>query len=386
MTPTTKDTQPELDSQAAQATFRAFVHEQIRQAIRTTFIDILEEEVTQFIGAGRYERTSERRDQCAGHRSRSLGTTAGVIEDLPIPRTRAGFHTQLFERYQRRMSEVDNLMREMFVGGVSQRAVGTAVEHLTGTAPPSPSTVSRVFHSLEAEFAAWQQRELPSRYLYVFADGTYFSVIYDGEGMKMPILALIGITEAGEREVIAFTVGERENQGAWENLLCDIKTRGVQTIDLFVSDGHQAMLNAIALKFPNARRQRCVVHKMENILSHVPDKQREAVRQELRAIFYQKSRAQADQIAACFIEKYRSLYPSAISCLQRDWEACLTFYAFPELHWKSIRTTNILERMFEEVKKRSKKMAAAFRNEGSCLLLFYAVVRGLCFRKLRMPG
>ncbi len=261
MTPTTKDTQPELDSQAAQATFRAFVHEQIRQAIRTTFIDILEEEVTQFIGAGRYERTSERRDQCAGHRSRSLGTTAGVIEDLPIPRTRAGFHTQLFERYQRRMSEVDNLMREMFVGGVSQRAVGTAVEHLTGTAPPSPSTVSRVFHSLEAEFAAWQQRELPSRYLYVFADGTYFSVIYDGEGMKMPILALIGITEAGEREVIAFTVGERENQGAWENLLCDIKTRGVQTIDLFVSDGHQAMLNAIALKFPKASiRQRSVAY------------------------------------------------------------------------------------------------------------------------------
>jgi transposase-like protein len=385
MTPTSKDTQCELDRQAAQATFRAFVQEQVRRTIRATFIDILEEEVSQFIGAGPYERTRERRDRRAGHRSRSLETTAGVIDDLPVPRTRGGFRTQLFARYQRRMAEVDDLIRDMFVGGVSQRAVGSVVEHVTGTTP-SPSTVSRVFHTLEAEFQTWQQRRLPTRYAYVFADGTYFSVIYDGEGQKMPILALIGITPEGVREVIAFTVGERENQGAWENLLSDIKARGVQEIGLWITDGHQAMLNAIALKFPSSQRQRCIKHKMDNVLSHVPDKQRELVRQELRAIFYQKSRTQADQVAAGFIEKYRTIYPSAIACMQRDWEACLTFYAFPELHWKNIRTTNIIERTFEEVKKRSKKMAAAFRNEGSCLLLFYAVVRGLHFRRLRMPG
>jgi putative transposase len=385
MTPGHQDTQSELDGQAAQATFRAFVQEQVRRAIRTTFIDILEEEVTQFIGAAPYQRTNARRDQRAGHRLRALTTTAGLIEDLPLPRTRGGFHTQLFERYQRRMTEVDDLMREMFVGGVSQQAVGTLVEHVTGTTP-SASTVSRVFHTLEAEFAAWQQRDLPHRYAYIFADGTYFSVIYDGAGQKMPILALIGITTEGQREVVAFTVGERENQGAWENLLSDIKDRGVQEVGLWITDGHQAMLNAIELKFPSAPRQRCIKHKLENILSHVPEKQREALRQELRAIFYQKNRAQAEQVAAAFTEKYRTIYPSAIACMERDWEACLTFYAFPELHWKTIRTTTIIERMFEEVKKRSKKMAAAFRNEGSCLLLFYAVVRGLRFRKLRMPG
>lgn len=385
MTPSPKDTESALDGQVARETFHAFVQEQVRQAIRATFIDILEEEVSQFIGARRYERTAERRDQRAGHRTRALGTTAGVIDDLPVPRTRGGFHTQLFERYRRRMTEVDTLMRDMFVGGVSQQSVGTLVEKVTGT-PASASTVSRVFHTLEAEFATWQKRQLPKRYVYAFADGTYFSVIYDGEGQKMPILALIGITSEGQREVIAFTTGERENQGAWENLLADIKARGVETVDLWVTDGHQAMLNAIALKFPSSKRQRCVVHKMENILSHVPEKQREAVRVELRAIFYQKSRAQADQMTAAFIEKYRTLYPSAISCLERDWEACLTFYSFPELHWKNIRTSNCIERLFEEVKKRSKKMASAFRNEGSCLLLFYAVIRGVRFRKLRMPG
>lgn len=242
-----------------------------------------------------------------------------------------------------------------------------------------------MFHTLEAEFKTWQERQLPPRYAYVFADGTYFSVIYDGVGQKMPILALIGITVEGVREVIAFTVGERENAGAWENLLAEIKARGVQEVGLWITDGHQAMLNAIELKFPAAPRQRCIKHKIDNVLSQVPDKQRESVRQELRAIFYQKNCAQADQLEAAFKEKYRPLYPSAIACMERDWEACLTFYAFPELHWKSIRTTNIIERLFEEVKKRRKKMAAAFRNEESCLLLFYAVVRGLRFRKLRMP-
>jgi len=385
MTPSAKNTEPTSDRQAAQDTFRAFVQEQVRQAIRATFIDILEEEVTQFIGADRYERTSERRDQRAGHRSRTLGTTVGVIDDLPVPRTRGAFHSQLFDRYQRRMAEVDTLMRDMFVGGVSQQIVGAVVEQVTGT-PASPSTVSRVFHTLESEFASWQKRELPQRYVYVFADGTYFSVIYDGEGQKMPILALIGIGLDGQRQVIAFTTGERENQGAWENLLADIKQRGVETVDLWITDGHQAMLNAIALKFPSSKRQRCVKHKMDNILSHVVEKQREAVRVELRAIFYQKNRAKADQVAAAFAEKYRTLYPSALACMERDWEACLTFYAYPEAHWPNIRTSNIIERMFEEVKKRSKKMAAAFRNEGSCLLLFYAVVRTLRFRKIRMPG
>jgi putative transposase len=171
MTPTTKDTQDGLDRQVAHETFRAFVQEQVRHAIRATFIAILEEEVSQFSGAAPYERTKERRAKRAGHRSRTLGTTVGQIDDLPVPRTRNGFRTQLFERYQRRMAEVDDLMRDMFVGGVSQQAVGTVVERVNGTTP-SPSTVSRVFHTLEAEFATWQERKLPTRYAYVFADGT----------------------------------------------------------------------------------------------------------------------------------------------------------------------------------------------------------------------
>jgi putative transposase len=180
-------------------------------------------------------------------------------------------------------------------------------------------------------------------------------------------------------------VGDRENQHAWEDLLEDLKQRGVKEIGLVVSDGNQAMLNAISKQFPSAKRQRCVMHNMENVLSYAPSKQREQVRLELRAVFYQKDRQSADQEIAAFTEKYQPIYPTAIACLQRDLEACLTFYAFPKERWRTIRTNNVIERLFEEVKRRSHKMAAAFRNENSCVLLFYAVVRSLKFHKLTMP-
>ena len=201
----------------------------------------------------------------------------------------------------------------------------------------------------------------------------------------MPILAVIGIAPTGEREVLAFRVGDRENQQAWEDLLDDLRARGVKEIGLWVSDGGQAMLNAIGTKFSASQRQRCGMHKMENVLSYVPAKQREQIEPELKALFYQKGRQEADQAVAAFIEKYQRIYPTAIACLQRDLDACLTFYAFPKEHWKTIRTNNVIERLFGEVKRRSHKMAAAFRNEGSCVLLFYAVIRSLKFNNLTMP-
>jgi transposase-like protein len=160
----------------------------------------------------------------------------------------------------------------------------------------------------------------------------------------------------------------------------------VQQVDLWITDGHQAMLNATATKFPGSQRQRCVKHKMDNVLSYIPTKQHDQVEPELKAIFYQDNRAQADQQVAAFIEKYEPIYPTAVACLKRDLEACLTFYTFPKAHWKTIRTTNVIERLFGEVKKRSHKMAAAFRNENSCLLMFYAVIRSLNFRKIPMPA
>jgi putative transposase len=168
--------------------------------------------------------------------------------------------------------------------------------------------------------------------------------------------------------------------------LTDLQARGVREVGLWITDGNQAMLNALAVKFKATPRQRCIKHKMENVLSYIPHKQREAVYPDLKAIFYQSSRAQAEQTLEAFCLKYKSIYPTAIECLKRDVDACLTFYDFPPSHWKVIRTTNVIERLFEEVKRRSHKMGAAFRNEDSCLLMFYAVVRSLKFQNLSMPS
>jgi transposase-like protein len=381
MTPQ-KDDSTSLET--LQETFQAMLQEKLRAAVRLTMATVLEEEIEVYLQAGRYERTPQRQDQRNGYYSRGLGTGLGQIEALPVPRSRKGYQTQLFARYQRRQKELDTAICEMFVGGVSTEKVGQVVESLTGK-PASASTVSRTFHTLEGEYATWKERSLSSHYLYCFADGTYFTVLYGEAGHKMPILAVIGINPQGEKEVLGFTTGEKENQHAWRDLLADLKRRGVQAVDLWISDGHQATLNAIAHHFPDSQRQRCVIHKVENVLGYIPKQQQEALKPEIQAIFYHDSLQQAQQELVAFCAKHERTYPTAVECLKRDIDACLTFYTFPKEHWRSIRTNNLIERLFSEVKKRSHKMAAPFRNEGSCLLLFYAVTRTLKFQRISMP-
>ena len=390
MAPKREDTQPVPIRQGlglkplSQSEFTAMLTTEIREAVRLALAQVLEEEVTALVGALPNERSVLRTDQRNGHYRRDLGTSVGLIEELAVPRTRRGHRTQLFERYARRRPEVDTTISEMFIKGVSTRQVGEVWEALTGSSP-SASTVSRVFHTLEEAYGEWKSRPLCERYEYVFADGTYFTVIYEEEGCKMPILVVIGISPSGEREVLGFSVGERENQAAWEGVFEDLKARGVREVGLLITDGHQAMLNALASKFPGVQRQRCVKHKMSNVLGYLPKKHREVIGEDLKAIFYQESEEDARRVADAFRLKYERDYPSAVECLRRDFDACLRFYSFPPQHWKAIRTTNAIERLIEEVKKRSHKMSAPFRNEGSCLLMFYAVVRAVKFQRLTMP-
>ncbi len=382
MAPAAQDTRT---TGLSQAEFQAYIRGELREAVRLALLRVLDAEVECLIGASRYERSPLRRDRRNGHYSRDLDTSVGRIADLLVPRTRRGHQTQVFERYKRRRPEVDQTIGEMFIRGVSTQGVGQVLEQLNET-KPSASTVSRVFQTLDAEYQAWKTRSLAAHYAYWFADGTYFSVIYNAEGCKMPILAVIGIRTDGVREVLAFRVGDCEHQAAWADLLADLKTRGVQQVDLWVTDGQQAMLNALAAKFPGAPRQRCILHKMQNVLSYMPKQQHELIEPELKALFYQPNRVAADQAVEAFCAKYAKLYPTAIECLGRDLEACLSFYAFPASHWRTVRTTNVIERLFEEVKRRSHKMGAAFRNEDSCLLMFYAVVRTLHFKKVSMTN
>jgi len=381
MAPKKNDT-PQME--VSQEEFASMMYERMRMAIRSTLETILEEEIEAVTCAGRYERSPERQDYRNGRYNRDLGTTVGQIEELSVPRTRKGYQTKVFERYQRRRGEVDEAIRRMYVQGLSDEQVGNVVEALTEM-HPSPSTVSRVYHSLEGEFEGWKKRLLETHYLYAFADGTYFTVIYNEEGCKMPILAVVGVKTDGQKELLGFRTGDRENEQAWKDLLDDLKARGMEEVDLWITDGGQAMINAIESRFPQSRRQRCAKHKMENVLGYIPEKQHAEVEPELKGIFYQDSREKAEQALAAFCEKFARAYPSAIECLKRDQDALLSFYDFPKEHWKTIRTSNVIERLFCDVKKRTHKMAAAFRNENSCLLMFFAITRSLKFRRISMP-
>ena len=186
MAPQAKDTQPVAFRQAfappSNDEFQQLVRDTMRDFVRLALTTILEEEVTALIGAARYEQNPVRRDHRNGSYPRDLVTSVGHIEDLRVPRTRRGFRTQVFDRYQRRRREVDEGIGEMFVSGLSTTGVGRVMENLTG-AHPSSNAVSRVFHKLADEYEAWKKRKLAGHYVYCFADGTYFSVIYDHEGL-----------------------------------------------------------------------------------------------------------------------------------------------------------------------------------------------------------
>lgn len=381
-------TKPESSTfvELSQEELHAYIDDRMRQVVRILFEHVLEEELTAVLQAEPYERNGLRLGQRNGSYTRDLVTRFGRIVDLRVPRERAGrFRTKLFDRYKRRVKEIDTAIRDMFINGISTRKVGAVTELLLETAP-SASTVSRVFHTLEAECEAWRERPLDAHYLYIFLDGTNFTIGYDDEFDKHPLLAALGVKLNGERELLGYAPGNKESRAAWETFLEDLKRRGVERADLWITDGGQAVIGAVDAKFAGASRQRCVLHKVENILSYVSKSKQREIRRELDRVFYTAdSEEAARREAEAFRIKWEPVFPAAVACLQRDLDDCLRFYRFPKKHWRSIRTNNYLERLFGEVKKRTHSMGA-FRNEKSCILVFYAVIRSLRFQRFSVSA
>jgi len=375
--------QPTAHFQSSQAEFVAALRARLQAAGRELFQTVLLEELTAFLQALPYERSPGRRGQRNGSYTRSLGTTFGPLAELQVPRTREGqFRTQLFDRYQRRQAEVDTAITEMFVRGVSTAQVGQVLEALNGLTP-SASTVSRVFHQLEPAFQAWKTRPLPTWVLYMHLDAIELTIKYAGEGVKMAVLAAIGVLPDGRRELLGLTTGEHENGPAWTNLCRDLLERGLQQVGLVISDQHASIWAACETIWPAARHQACATHKIVNVLGHVPKGKRAAVHADLKAIFYQADEAQARQVAQAFCERYRATYPEAVTCLAKDLDACLQFYGFPQDHWRFIRTNNVAERLFSELRRRMNKMGA-MPNEASALLICWAVANTIQWRGLRV--
>jgi putative transposase len=303
------------------------------------------------------ECTPTRRGYRNGSYTRDLVTPTGRIEDLKVPSDRAGtFHTQVFERYSRYEPEVAEALTDMFVSGTSTHRVGKVEEKLLGVAP-SASAVSHLNHALTEQYEAWRERRLLARYRIIYLDGIHFTVRHGTQTDAMMILTALGVDLEGSREVLAFRACAEEDKDGWSCLLQDLRTRGVSEVDLIVTDGHDGLLAAVSALFSATPRQRCLVHKQRNVMNAIPKREQQEVAAELAGVFKQEKKEDALLNLAAFKAKYHLRYPEAVRSLIEDEEHLLTFYAFPQVMHRYIRSTNAIESLFSNVRQRTNQIA-----------------------------
>lgn len=262
----------------------------------------------------------------------------------------------MFERYQRYEPEVAEALTEMFVSGTSTHKVGKVAEKLLGVAP-SASSISRLNQSLTEQYEAWRERPLLAHYRIVYLDGIHFTVRHGAQTDATLILTALGVDLEGSREVLAFRASAEESQDDWSCLLQDLRNRGVTEIDLVVTGGADGLLAAIADLFPATPRQRCLLHKQRNVMSAIPKREQQEVMADLKGIWTQEKKEDVLVNLAAFKAKYQKRYPEAVRSLCEDEEHLLTFYAFPQVMHRYIRSTNAIESLFSNVRQRTDQIS-----------------------------
>ena len=258
----------------------------------------------------------------------------------------------------------------MFLAGISTRTLSLVSERLIGR-KISSGEVSKVSKSLTDSVEAWRERDLskePIKYLYI--DGTNFSMRISGAIEKVPVLVVLGVTKEGYRTVLGLQSGDKESAVSWREMFKDLKSRGLDsnTITLGIMDGLSGLESVFIEEFPNAKVQRCQVHVARNVLAKVPRKLKKDIADEVRSIFYASSRKKAIEFFNDFKSKWDNELPSAVKCLERSLDSCLTYLQFPEEEWLCLRTTNVIERVNKEFKRRTKPMEI-LAGERSCYTL-----------------
>ncbi|MGD1101373.1 MAG: IS256 family transposase [Terriglobia bacterium] len=358
--------------------FEEELGEQVRSEVKRLLEEGLEAERTDWLGVGRYVRDEgERRDYRNGYYRRDLGTHLGLLRRLRVPRTRRGCRSQLLRRYQRRQESVNELVRAAFLRGVSTRQVGEVLEPVLGESY-SPQTVSRIARGLDGAVRAFHQRRLRDEYVYIFLDGVVLKVRDSGGKVRRRwVLVAYGITAAGRREVIAYPLARGESETRWTAFLQGMFLRGLEgrRLRLVITDGSAGLRAALALVWPQVPLQRCWAHKLRNIADKVPQKEGSCVH-EAAAMYQAQNRSLAQQSFQRWARQWRPTRPRAVACVERDLEELLAFYALPSAHWRKIRTTNIIERAFREVRRRTRPMSS-FTNPASCDRIVFGVITHL---------
>ena len=346
----------------------------LREIVQRVVQELLEAEMTEHIGAAPYERNATRSGQRNGHKPRTLRTRVGTL-NLAVPKDREGtFSTRLFARYQRNEKALCLALMEMYIEGVSTRKVKEVTEELCGTSF-SKSLVSSLAGRLDAELEAWRNRRLEAdTYPYLFVDARYEKARVDGRVVSQGVLVVSAVRAPdGLREILGVEVADTESEATYQELFRSLKGRGLRGVELVVSDEHAGLKAAAERHFQGASHQRCQVHYARNLLGMVGHAKRKELASDLRAIFAAPALEPALKIACSVAEKWRQKgSPKVSEHLEEHVEECLSCLAFPESHRRRIRTTNGLERLNQEIKRRT-RVVRIFPNPEACLRLVTAL-------------
>jgi transposase-like protein len=346
----------------------------VRRGVALVLQQLIELEAAQAIGAARYERTGERTTHRNGSRERVLSTKAGDVE-LRIPKLRRGsFFPSLLEPRRRIDQAVWAVVMEAYVHGVSTRKVDDLVAALGIDTGISKSEVSRICGELDETVGAFRERRLDAtRFPYLFLDATYLKAHQGPSVVAKAVVIATGVTATGSREVLGLAVGDSEHGAFWTDFLRSLRARGLEGVRLVVSDAHEGLKGAVGAVLLGAAWQRCRVHFLRNVLAHIPRAGAEMVLALIRTIFAQpdaaSARAQLDDVAA----RLEVRYPVIAGMLLDAREDLLAYTAFPTAHWRKIWSTNPLERVNKEIKRRS-DVIGVFPNEAAVLRLAGAVL------------
>jgi len=345
------------------------VEARVRQGVKAVLEEVLEEEMSEHLEAGYRELTPTRRGERNGHYQRNLLTPAGKIERLEVPRDREGeFVTEVFERYKRMTGDVEEAVLEMYLSGLSVRKIAGVTEALSKVRI-GKDAVSRIASRLEEQQREWRERPLENKeHPYLYLDATYLKLRWGARVTTMALLVCVGVDEEGFREVLAVEMAGKEKGAAYASLLRGLIDRGLRGVRLVVSDDHEGIKAAVAGELPGVEWQRCVVHFERNVLSHVPASEMNEVAEDIKAVFKVRRQKTARALAEEFVELYRKRFPKAVALFEAGIEDALTYLSFPGSHHIRIRTTNMLERLFKEVKRRT-RVVGVFPNETSASTL-----------------
>ena len=331
-------------------------------------------ELTDHIGRDRYARKDGPTDYRNGSYSRTF-CIKGIGEvEVRVPRDRDGdFKTQVLPRSQRYDGRIAEDLAAMYVAGISTRTLSLLTKRLIGRSL-SAQEVSAAAGELKAAVEAWRVRNLSrERIKYIFADGVNFRMRIGGAIELVPVLVVIGVREDGTKLVLGLQAGDKESAPTWRQFFKDLKRRGLDAsvVTLGLMDGLPGLEKVVAAEVALATLQRCQVHVARNVIAKVPRKLKQEVADDLRSIFYASSKKKAYEFAQTFAAKWEKDLPSAVKCLANSLDACLAFFSFPEEEWISIRTTNVIERLNKEFKRRTKPMEIVAGEEACYLLLAF---------------